>query len=113
VLLVRTPHQGFMLSDGLPGQDATAVREHVTAAREFFAGHGEPVEWKTYGNDNPELVPALQAAGIVPEPTETVVVASSTTLAVDASADSSPILQRLGMRAVTTTTPWVWVPPSS
>jgi hypothetical protein len=29
---------------------------------------------------------------------------------VDASDDSSPILQRLGLRAVTTTTPWVWTP---
>ncbi|WP_432989110.1 GNAT family N-acetyltransferase [Dactylosporangium sp. CA-233914] len=29
---------------------------------------------------------------------------------VDASADSGPILRRLGLRAVTTTTPWVWTP---
>jgi len=29
---------------------------------------------------------------------------------VDASDDSSPILQRLGLRAITTTTPWVWTP---
>ncbi|MEV4536382.1 GNAT family N-acetyltransferase [Asanoa sp. NPDC049518] len=31
-------------------------------------------------------------------------------LMVDASDDSRPILQRLGLRAVTTTTPWVWTP---
>jgi hypothetical protein len=31
-------------------------------------------------------------------------------LMVDASKDSSPILQRLGLRAVGTTTPWVWKP---
>jgi hypothetical protein len=29
---------------------------------------------------------------------------------VDASDDSSPILQRLGLRAISTTTPWVWTP---
>ncbi|MFG2042275.1 GNAT family N-acetyltransferase [Dactylosporangium sp. NPDC048998] len=29
---------------------------------------------------------------------------------VDASDDSAPILQRLGLRAVTTTTPWLWTP---
>jgi hypothetical protein len=32
-------------------------------------------------------------------------------LQVDASADSAPILRRLGFRAVTTTTPYVWTPP--
>jgi hypothetical protein len=30
---------------------------------------------------------------------------------VDASADSGPILERLGFVAVTTTTPYVWSPP--
>ncbi|OIJ86042.1 GNAT family N-acetyltransferase [Streptomyces colonosanans] len=34
-------------------------------------------------------------------------------LHVDASDDSSPILRRLGFRAVTTTTPYVWTPPVS
>ncbi|MFC5911407.1 GNAT family N-acetyltransferase [Streptacidiphilus monticola] len=32
-------------------------------------------------------------------------------LHVDASDDSAPILRRLGMRAVTTTTPYIWTPP--
>ncbi|BAS07046.1 acetyltransferase [Arthrobacter sp. Hiyo4] len=31
-------------------------------------------------------------------------------LQVDASADSEPILPRLGFRAITTTTPFVWTP---
>ena len=33
-------------------------------------------------------------------------------LQVDASSDSSPILQRLGFIAVTTTTPFIWTPPA-
>ncbi|MEV4559976.1 GNAT family N-acetyltransferase [Kitasatospora sp. NPDC049285] len=33
-------------------------------------------------------------------------------LQVDASPDSAPILRRLGMHAVTTTTPYVWTPPA-
>jgi len=32
-------------------------------------------------------------------------------LQVDASADSRPILERLGFLAITTTTPYVWTPP--
>nr|WSX76870.1 GNAT family N-acetyltransferase [Streptomyces sp. NBC_00899] len=35
-----------------------------------------------------------------------------TYLQVDASDDSAPILRRLGLRAITTTTPYVWTPPS-
>jgi GNAT superfamily N-acetyltransferase len=34
-------------------------------------------------------------------------------LEVDASDDSRPILERLGFRAVTTTTPYVWSPPTA
>lgn len=34
-------------------------------------------------------------------------------LQVDTSPDSRPILERLGLHAVTTTTPYVWSPPSS
>ncbi|MFB6572865.1 GNAT family N-acetyltransferase [Streptomyces noursei] len=34
-------------------------------------------------------------------------------LQVDASADSAPILRRLGFHAVTTTTPYVWSPPGA
>lgn len=33
-------------------------------------------------------------------------------LQVDASDDSAPILRRLGFRAVTTTTAYVWAPPA-
>jgi hypothetical protein len=33
-------------------------------------------------------------------------------MTVDASADSRPILERLGFVAVTTTTPYVWSPPN-
>jgi GNAT superfamily N-acetyltransferase len=36
-----------------------------------------------------------------------------TYLQVDASADSSPILRRLGLQAVTTTTPYVWAPTAA
>ncbi|NED79104.1 GNAT family N-acetyltransferase, partial [Streptomyces sp. SID11233] len=31
---------------------------------------------------------------------------------VDASADSAPILRRLGFLELTTTTPYIWTPPA-
>jgi hypothetical protein len=33
-------------------------------------------------------------------------------LQVDASADSRPILERLGFAVVATTTPYIWTPPA-
>ncbi|WP_050776729.1 hypothetical protein [Streptomyces sp. SPB074] len=33
-------------------------------------------------------------------------------LQVDASADSAPILRRLGFLELTTTTPYIWTPPA-
>lgn len=38
--------------------------------------------------------------------------AASRYLETDASDDSRPILERLGFTAVTTTTAWVWSPPT-
>ncbi|MFD8637202.1 hypothetical protein ACFV17_34425, partial [Streptomyces sp. NPDC059656] len=43
-----------------PGTDLAALVRRQQAA---FAERGEPVEWKAYGHDSPELGPALRAAG--------------------------------------------------
>ncbi|MFC9844933.1 GNAT family N-acetyltransferase [Streptomyces sp. NPDC060223] len=47
----------------------------IARQREYFAGRGEAVEWKTRGHDRPAgLTERLRAAGFVPEEQETVVV---------------------------------------
>ncbi|MFD4526066.1 GNAT family N-acetyltransferase [Streptomyces sp. NPDC058470] len=47
----------------------------IARQREYFAGRGEAVEWKTRGHDHPaDLTERLCAAGFVPEERETVVV---------------------------------------
>lgn len=45
------------------GTDTAAL---VRRQQEAFAGRGEPVEWKVYAHDSPELGPALTAAGFTP-----------------------------------------------
>ncbi|GAA4252149.1 GNAT family N-acetyltransferase [Dactylosporangium darangshiense] len=226
VLRVTTPARGIVFGQGLgdmPGDELDAL---IARTVEFYAAKGLAFEWKTYGHDRADLTERLAAAGLVADPTETVLVglaadlvdagvapdgidirattapddlrriadlqsevwgsdwswlagdladriesgpdnivvlvaeAGSTVVStawlvvlpgtefaslwggstlfglrgrgiyralvarrariavergirylwVDASDDSSPILQRLGLRAVTTTTPWVWTP---
>ncbi|MFD9410124.1 DUF2716 domain-containing protein [Streptomyces sp. NPDC059989] len=46
-----------------PGTDIASL---VRRQREAFAERGEPVEWKVYGHDSPDLGPALTAAGFTP-----------------------------------------------
>lgn len=149
--------------DGLPSRPARARR------RDYFAGRGEAVEWKTRAHDLPvDIESRLLAADLhhrlVSDPENLVVFMAEASgevvspawleinpgtdfaglwggstlpawrgrgiykalvsararvaatrgvkyLQVDASADSEPILRRLGFRAITTTTPFVWTPP--
>ncbi|MFF3679705.1 DUF2716 domain-containing protein [Streptomyces sp. NPDC002120] len=46
-----------------PGTDAAAL---VRRQQEAFADRGEPVEWKVYGHDSPDLARQLTAAGFTP-----------------------------------------------
>lgn len=62
--------QGFIESpDGLDDPDA-----RIAAERDFFAGRGQPVEWKTYDYDQPADLPRrLVAAGFVAEDPESLI----------------------------------------
>ncbi len=75
-------HRGFVSSPPDLGLDGPAVDALIARQRDFFAARGEAVEWKTRGHDRPvDLPDRLAAAGFVPEPPETVVVASARELA--------------------------------
>lgn len=113
-------HDWSWLADDLSGR----VRTDPDAIRVFVAeSAGEVVSaaWLVFrtGTDFASLwggstLPQWRSRGIY-----RALVAARATLAtargvrylqVDASADSAPILQRLGFQAVTTTTPYVWSP---
>ncbi|MFJ8166570.1 DUF2716 domain-containing protein [Streptomyces sp. NPDC096136] len=57
----------------VPGTDPAAL---VGRQQDAFTERGEPVEWKVYGHDSPDLAPALTAAGFLPGPERSVLVAA-------------------------------------
>ena len=63
------------------GDDPDAV---IARQRDFFAGRGQRVEWKTYGYDEPaDLGERLAAAGFEPEELEALILGDAEVVAVD------------------------------
>jgi GNAT superfamily N-acetyltransferase len=92
---------GVLWTD-LTEADAEAV---INAQVSRFAGLAKPWEWKYYSYDQPADLPArLQAAGFVPEPAETVLVAEITSLNLDmrppAGVELIPVTDAHGAAAV-------------
>ncbi|KOV76795.1 acetyltransferase [Nocardia sp. NRRL S-836] len=57
------------------GVTGAELDELIARQRDFFAGRGQPVEWKTWGHDRPADLPArLEAAGFVADDRETVLI---------------------------------------
>ncbi|MEU9187140.1 GNAT family N-acetyltransferase [Streptomyces sp. NPDC048484] len=81
------PEQGWngVLWSDLTESDADAA---ITEQTRYFAGLGElgrEFEWKVYGHDRPDdLGQRLRAAGFTPEPTETLMIAETGELNLDA-----------------------------
>jgi GNAT superfamily N-acetyltransferase len=70
------PGGGWVLYRDLGGLEGAALDELITRQVGFFAERGERFEWKYHGHDLPADLPErLRAAGFVPEPTETIVIA--------------------------------------
>jgi GNAT superfamily N-acetyltransferase len=68
--------QGWVLYRDLDGIDGTELDELIARQVAFFRDRGERFEWKYHGHDLPADLPArLLAAGFVPEPTETILIA--------------------------------------
>ncbi|MFI6250272.1 GNAT family N-acetyltransferase [Streptomyces sp. NPDC051016] len=96
LLRVVGQHRGFVTGPrdwgGLRG---TGLDAAIARQRDFFAARGEAVEWKVRGHDDPADLPdRLRAAGFVPEPQETVVIAPVADLAVPTPAPPPQVTLR-------------------
>jgi GNAT superfamily N-acetyltransferase len=70
------PGGGWVLYRDLGGIEGAALDELIARQIEVFAERGDRFEWKYHGHDLPADLPErLLAAGFVPEPTETIVIA--------------------------------------
>jgi len=75
--------RGFVSGPRELGLEGGELDRLIARQRDFFAGRGEAVEWKTRGHDTPaELTARLRAAGFVPEDRETVLIGRAADMAV-------------------------------
>jgi GNAT superfamily N-acetyltransferase len=78
----------------LGGLDGRELEELIARQVEIFAERGEPFEWKLHGHDSPaDLAERLSAAGFVPEDRETVVIASTADVSLEASPPDGVVLR--------------------
>jgi GNAT superfamily N-acetyltransferase len=76
VRTLRFAKRGFVEYRDLAGLDGEELDMLIARQVQVFATRGEPFEWKLHGHDRPADLPErLRAAGLVPEDTETVVIA--------------------------------------
>ena len=84
LLRVVGEERGFISAPRDTGARGAGLDRLIARQRDYFAGRGEAVEWKTYDYDEPADLPdRLRAAGLVPEDTETVVVALAADIATE------------------------------
>lgn len=75
LLRIVGQYRGFVTASRDVGVSGAEVDRLIARQRDYFAGRGEAVEWKTRGHDQPADLPArLLAAGFVPEEQETVLI---------------------------------------
>ncbi|WP_234539786.1 GNAT family N-acetyltransferase [Streptomyces shenzhenensis] len=87
------------------GLDEATADRAIAEQTAFFAAHGREFEWKLYGHDLPsDLGDRLTAAGFVPEPEETLMVAETARLSLDAGPPDGvrvvPATDRAGIELV-------------
>jgi hypothetical protein len=88
--------RGFISTPRDTGVRGADLDRLIARQRDYFAARGEAVEWKTYDYDEPADLPdRLRAAGFVPEPTETVVVALTTAIAAEPVLPDGVMLQQV------------------
>jgi GNAT superfamily N-acetyltransferase len=84
----------------LGGLDGRELDQLIARQVKIFAERGEPFEWKLHGHDRPaDLAERLSAAGFVPEDVETVVIASTADINIEASLPGGVILREVYERS--------------
>ncbi|RAX46014.1 GNAT family N-acetyltransferase [Arthrobacter sp. AQ5-06] len=82
LLRVTGQRRGFIESARDLGVEGGMLDRMIVEQRDYFAGRGEAVEWKTRAHDLPiDLEARLRAAGFVPEDRETVLVGETAAMA--------------------------------
>ena len=93
---MRDSGQGWVLYRDLGGLDGAALDALIARQVTIFRERGQRFEWKQHGHDLPVDLPArLQAAGLVPEEQETVLIG-----AVDALVGSPVLPDGVALREV-------------
>jgi GNAT superfamily N-acetyltransferase len=88
--------RGFISAPRDTGARGAELDWLIARQRNYFAARGESVEWKTYDYDEPPDLPdRLRAAGFVPEPAETVVVALTTAIAAEPALPDGVVLRQV------------------
>lgn len=97
--LVRTmgwEHGGMVSYRDLAGLEGAALDELIARQVRIFAERDEVFEWKLHGHDLPTDLPErLRAAGFVPDPQETVLVAGASAIAGEAVLPEGIALRRV------------------
>jgi hypothetical protein len=96
VLRVVGQERGFISAPRDTGARGADLDRLIARQRDYFAARGEPVEWKTYGYDEPADLPGrLRAAGFVPGDPETVVVAPTAAIAAEPVLPGGVVLRQV------------------
>jgi hypothetical protein len=96
VLRVVGQRRGFVSAPRDTGARGADLDRLIARQRDYFARRGEPVEWKTYGYDEPaDLTARLRAAGFVPEDEETVLVGLTAQIAADPVLPQGVVLRQV------------------
>jgi GNAT superfamily N-acetyltransferase len=96
VVRVVGEERGFISAPRDTGARGAGLDALIARQRDYFAARGDAVEWKTYDYDEPADLPdRLRAAGFVPEPAETVVVALTTAIATEPVLPGGVVLRQV------------------
>jgi GNAT superfamily N-acetyltransferase len=91
LLRVVGEYRGYISGPRDVGVRGPELDRLIARQRDYFAGRGEAVEWKTRAHDQPaDLTARLRAAGFAPEEQETVLVGLAAELAAEPAADPAP-----------------------